>query len=374
MKSALLAGPIVALVAGGCAGPPSRFEYERAAMGTLARVVFYDDGEASADPTRGRERADAAAEAAFARIADLEARLSDWRDDSELAALARRVAAPDSVVPSGPIPVSDDLARVLAAAVGIAERSGGAFDPTVAPLVELWRRARRQGALPADAALSEARERVGFGNLRVDRAARTVELLRRGVKLDLGGIAKGDAAEQALAVLRDHGFERALVALGGDVVAGAPPPERSGAADGSGWIVALAEPGDGEGAAPRHAVRLAHAALSTSGDEWRFVEIGGRRFSHVVDPRTGLGLERRLLVSVLARDGATADALATAACVLGPEAGAALVEATPGAAARITTIDAGEVRACATSRWPPMMDAPSNREPAPRAAATGEPR
>jgi len=324
-----------------CSATLERFELSRPAMGTELRIVGY---------ATERARGETAARAAFERVAQLDALLSDWRDDSEVARLARRSA---ESAPSGPLPVSEDLWRLLVAAEELSERSDGAFDVTIGPLVQLWRRAGRQGALPDESALAAARAAAGFRRMQLDRPARTVEFRERGMRLDLGGIAKGYAADAALAVMRAHGVERALVALGGDVVAGAPPPGRSG------WIVALAGP-DGE--APRAALLVKEGAVSTSGDTYRFVEIAGRRFSHVVDPRTGLGLERRLLVSVLARDGATADALATAVSVLGPGPGLTLVAATQGAAARVVEFGSGAPRTCASSGWPPMMEPPSRDE------------
>lgn len=336
MKAALTSLVLALPAACAASGELQRFEFARPAMGTRFRIVLYA-GDA--------RRAEAAAAAAFARIDELEARLSDWREESELSRLSRRS---DEAAPAGPIEVSADLARVLAAAQRLARATGGAFDPTVGPMVALWRRARRQGELPDDAALARARAAVGHEKLRVDEARREVVLGARGMRLDLGGIAKGDALDQALAVVRSHGLERALLVGGGDVRAGAPPPGRSG------WTVALAEP---DGSEPLHSVELAHAALSTSGDHYQFVEIGGKRWSHVLDPRTGLGVTSRALASVLAPEGATADALATAACVLAADDALARIAGIEGAAARIVVERDGAFTACASERWPPMMPA-----------------
>lgn len=130
------------------------------------------------------------------------------------------------------------------------------------------------------------------------------------MRLDLGGIAKGFAADAMLTALAEQGIASALIAAGGDVRAGAPPPGRSG------WGVRLATlNGKGE------VRRVCNAALSTSGDLEQYVEIGGTRYSHIVDPATGLGLTRRISASVLAPSGALADGLATALSVLGPERG-----------------------------------------------------
>ena len=273
-------------------------------MGIEARIVLYAPGE---------EAAARAARAGFARIALLDSLLSDYRVDSELNRLSAASGGP-------PVRVSEELFFVLSRAQEIARLSDGAFDVTSGPLVRLWREARRTGVLPSPEQRREASARSGWSYLVLDSAARTARLLRPGMQLDLGGIAKGYAADEALAALRAEGVERALVELGGDIVAGAPPPGAGG------WRVALF---DAAGSAPWPP--LAHAALSTSGDTEQFVEIGGVRYSHVVDPATGLGLTGRVAASVLAPDGITADALSTALTVLGVERGEAVAARFPGA-------------------------------------------
>jgi thiamine biosynthesis lipoprotein len=235
--------------------------------------------------------------------------MSDYRDDSEIAELARRAGGPAQ-------PVSPDLFRVLEKAVAIAEASDGAFDPTVGPLVALWRAARRDRRLPDSAALEEARKRTGVGHLELNGGIRTVTM-PHGARLDLGGIGKGFACDEAVRVLRDLGYPHALVSLAGDVVAGDPPPGQAA------WSVAIGKGGRTE--------PVANAGISTSGDAEQFVEIGGVRYSHILDPRTGLGLTGSTSATVIASDGMTADALATAACVLGEEKGRALVNRYPGA-------------------------------------------
>lgn len=234
--------------------------------------------------------------------------MSDYRPSSELMRLGRHEAGT-------PVPVSEELFTVLSRAQQFAERSGGAFDVTTGPLVRLWREARRSGVLPDSAALDEARRRVGWQKLRLDPERRTVTLAVPGMQLDLGGIAKGHAADEALAVLREHGVDRALIEIGGDVRVGAPPPGEAG------WEVEVAY-----AEAPHRRASLAESAISTSGDTEQFVEIGGRRYSHVVDPRTGLGLTSRVAATVIAPDAFTSDPLSTLLTVLGPEAGRAYAE------------------------------------------------
>lgn len=296
----------------GCAAPPlERHEYEDAAMGTLFRIVLYAES---------RERADAAAQAAFEKVHELDARLSDYREESELSRLS--AASGDGELHS----VSEDLWRVLTLALEVAEESDGAFDVTAGPVIGLWRRARRQGELPDAARLEKALEATGWRHVRLDPRARAVELERPGMKLDFGGIAKGYALDAALDVLAEHEIERALVDGGGDVaVRRAPPGER-------GWRVEIRPLGD---EAASVALVLENAAVATSGDAFQALVVDGVRYSHIVDPRTGRALSTRASASVVARDGALSDALATATCVLGPEAGLALCERR-GAEARVT--------------------------------------
>ena len=156
------------------------------------------------------------------------------------------------------------------------------------------------------------------------------------MRLDLGGIAKGYAADEALRVLCTRGIDRALVDAGGDVVIGDPPPGRIG------WRIGIA-PLEVDGAPSRY-LTLAQSAIATSGDAFQFVEIGGQRYSHIVDPRTGFGLNHRQSVTVRARDGITADSLATAVSVLGPEEGLQLIKATGGARALIVEVVDGNVK------------------------------
>lgn len=277
---------------------PLRFEYRQQHMGVEARVVLYAASE---------ESATAAARAAFARIAVLDSLLSDYRVDSELSRLSYRAGG-------APVPVGPELFLLLARAQEMARITDGAFDVTVGPLVQLWRGARRSGVLPTEAERREALARTGWRNLELDSASRTARLLREGMRLDLGGIAKGYAADEALRVLRAAGVESALVELGGDIVVGAPPPGTRG------WRIAVVDPDPAMPVGP-----LANAAISTSGDAEQFVVVGGERYSHIVDPRTGLGLRDRLAATVVAADGITADALSTALTVLGPEAGRELL-------------------------------------------------
>jgi FAD:protein FMN transferase len=318
----LLTGP------GALAGE-SRFVFEKAEMGVPFRVTLYAPDEATAK---------AAADAAFARVEALNRILSDYDPDSELSRLARTSGQGKAV------PVSDILWHVLERSQQLAEQTDGAFDITVGPLVNLWRRARRRGELPGAELLAEMRARVGYRHVRMDHQKRTVELLQPDMRLDVGGIAKGYAADEAIAVLRARGLPRALVAASGDIVAGDPPPGEAG------WRVQVAAL-DAPGAPPAEVLLLANRAVSTSGDAYQFVEIGGVRYSHIVDPRTGVGLTDHSLVTVIAGDGLTADGLDTAIDVLGPKRGLELLEQWPNAVARIARKPGAKVEAFESPNW-----------------------
>lgn len=315
----LPAGVLLALCMPGCvavraSSAGQRFEFESPSMGTTFRLVFYAPDEPSARR---------AAEAAFERIRGLDAALSDYDPSSELSLLSASSAEAGT---GGRVPASEDLLRVLCAAAEVSQATQGAFDVTVGPLVRLWRRAGRQAQLPSADRLAQALRSVGHDL--VELGPGWVELRAPDMRLDLGGIAKGYALDEALRVLAAHGIERALVDGGGDIAVSAPPPGTRG------WRVSLAISAR-ELDSPGPQVWLAHGACATSGDAFRHVEIDGVRYSHVLDPRSGLGLTTRRAATVLAPSGMQADAWASALCVLEPAQGLALVGRLPGVEARV---------------------------------------
>ena len=279
-------------------GPEVRVVDRRVVMGTPATIQVYAPDEAT-----GYE----ATRAAFARMAEIENALSDYRPRSEAMRLVERV---DEAVA-----LSSDLATALMRSVHWHRRSGGAFDPTIGPLSLLWRTARRDGVPPSAASIDFANDVVGLEKLDLDVEAGTVRCLTAGLRLDFGGIGKGMAADAGLEVLRAHGLVRALVDVGGDLVAGFPPPGEAG------WRVRIrtVEGDDGE------VVLLENGAIATSGDVEQFLEVERDgavvRLSHLLDPRTGRPVDTRREVTVLVRGGASpgadADALASCASVLG---------------------------------------------------------
>jgi thiamine biosynthesis lipoprotein len=290
------------------------FEAVEPHMGTLFRIRLY----AASEP-----QASAAFRAAFDRIGELDATLSDYKPESELNRICRIAAGI-------PTPISEDLFRVLAASQKLAEESGGAFDVTLGPVIRLWREARTRRKLPDAVALREARARCGYRKLRLNQAARTVTLDQAGMQLDVGGIAKGDAADQALAVLGRLGVHSALVAASGDLAfSDSPPGER-------GWKIGV-DSLDRAESDFTSVLYLRNAAVSTSGDTEQGVDIEGARYSHIIDPATGMGLTGRITVTIVAPRGIDADGMATAVSVLGAARGMSFVEQHAPTAALVIT-------------------------------------
>jgi thiamine biosynthesis lipoprotein len=303
--------------------------FERQMMGARFLIVCHAGDTAAAGK---------AAEAAFAIAGRIEAIASDYRPESELSCLA--------ATPAGsPVPVSPELFALLAHSRKMAAASGGAFDPSLGPLTRLWRETRKSGRLPEPDLLRAARESSGWQNFSLDPEARTIIFHKPGMAMDLGGAAKGHAVDLMLESLVAAGIPQAMVAAGGDIRLGDPPPEKAG------WRIALQS---FDLAAADEVLVLANAAVSTSGDLHQAVEIEGVRYSHILDPATGLGLTRRIAATVIADEAKLSDPLATAACVLGPEKGGVLRE-TPGVRElKIRTLqdDAASVRSEKASNPP----------------------
>lgn len=315
----LLTLALVMFVGSSCRSPqqPSqdlkleRFEFDDTQMGMAFRIVLYA-ADASAAHTASR--------AAFARIQALNQIFSDYETESELNLLSQQAGQEE------PVPLSPELWCVLERAQALARQTDGAFDVTIGPVTALWRKARREKRLPEAARLEAARSRVGYEKLLLDPTRQTARLVMKNMRLDLGGIAKGYALDAALRTLHEHGISRALVSGGGDIVVGDPPPGRAG------WRIELTSL-ESPRARPSRCLALARAAVATSGDLFQHLELGGQRYSHIVDPRTGLGLTDQSLVHVVAPDGMTADSLATALSVMNPGKQPELVAQWPGTAA-----------------------------------------
>jgi thiamine biosynthesis lipoprotein len=299
-QPALAVAAMVLAFVGSWAAPTSgegssRLEFEHEAMGTRFRLVVVDHDEA---------RARAAAERAFRRVDQLDESLSDNRFESDHRKLERSPIGMQVAVP-------DDLWEVLAEAQLIATATDGAFDVTVGALTRLWRWAARRQTEPSAERLLAARQTVGYRALELDETTRSVTIRRSGLRLDLGGIAKGYAVDEAFETLRAAGLRSILVDGGGDLRLGAPPPGSRG------WRVAVPTHGTGPGdALSWRSVLLSDISIATSGATYRSTGPDGR--SHVLNPRSGVGIRGDRIVTVMSKSASRADALASALSVLGP--------------------------------------------------------
>lgn len=277
-----------------------RFVFSRSAMGTTVRIVMYASGSATA-----------IAERAFLEIERVEAALSDYRAGSDVSRITAGAGGRPVTVP--------ELTRdALEAALRFAAETAGAFDPTIAPVVRLWREARKTGKAPSDASARKAFALVGYRGLELgDGHAR---LAKKGMALDLGGIGKGFACDRALSVLRASGITSAIVSAGGDFAVGDPPPGDPG------WWIRI------EGGPT---LTVSRCGISTSGASEQYVELGGTRYSHIIDPRNGKPVIGMGFVTIVAENATASDALATACSVLGRSEGLALAERRPNTEARI---------------------------------------
>jgi thiamine biosynthesis lipoprotein len=316
------------LVFTGCAGDPGPTALlERSAgdyaMGTALEVTLLGpdvrDLEASIDDV-------------FAEVSRIEALVSTWRPDSEVSRL-NAAAGGDA------LDLDPEVTALLAHAAGLSRETRGSFDVTVGPLVALWKDAEAQGRPPAPGALGRARDRVGPEHLRIETTPRGARVaLDAGSSLDLGGIAKGYALDRAREKLAP-GIRAALLSFGQSSAwaIGHPPDAR-------GWRL-LARAPDGGFAG---VLTLRDRALSVSGSFGQWREIAGRRYGHVLDPRSGQPLAAQRQALVVGDDATDAEALSKALLVLGPEEGIALVEAWSGAEALLLDADG---RSWRTQGW-----------------------
>ena len=228
-------------------------------------------------------------------------------DESLKATLRAAEAAPAAT----PVPANAVLVDATCRAAEMSRLTDGAFDCTAGPLVALWREARGAGVPPSSESISQALARVGHGHVHADRSRGTLQFDVRNMSLDFGGIGKGIASAAAVAAARHGGCDRVLVAVSGDVAAGAPPRGREG------WQVAIES---GLGTLEPCVVWLRDSALSTSGDAEQVLLHSGTRHSHIVDPRTGKAVTDAIAPTVWSTYPAVADAAATALSVLGVDA------------------------------------------------------
>ncbi len=309
--------PVAALADGEGDRPDSLItRSEGAIMGTRVTVSLWTDDEV---------RAAQASAAVFEEFRRIEALMTSWGDDSDVARINAAAGA-------RPVRVDAEVLGLIAEAQEVARASGGAFDITVGAFRGLWKFDHdKDGTIPAAAEVEARRPLVRWQDVKVNRRRRTVKLRRAGMRVTLGGIAKGYAVDRAVAILRERGFVDFLLQAGGDLyVAGRRGDRR--------WRVGVRDP-RGDSAASFAVTEVENQTFSTSGDYERSVIKDGVRYHHILDPATGRPATRSRSVTVMADDALTADAWSTALFVIGAERGLPMVEGMPGVEAVFVDAD-----------------------------------
>ena len=307
---------VFALLTGTAFAEDKTYQFSEPHMGSLCTIRLVAPDE---------QKAGGAAKAAFARVEQINQCASDYLPESEL---SRFNKAPDHQA----IPVSDDLFALMKKSVEVSKITDGAFDITCVYAVQNWRRAKRQKKLPTPEQTKHAVEMTDWRALVLDESKLTATKTKGGLMIDLGGIGKGYAASEALTILKKLGITRAIVAASGDMAIGDPPLGKDG------WDVSLRTFEKPEDADKLIHLRLKNCGVSTSGDLHQFLELDGKRYSHIIDPKTGLGMTERVACTVIAPDSATSDAFDTPLCLLGPEQGMKMLAKLPGVSARWVTL------------------------------------
>lgn len=302
LSGLLLITIVFCLLVSSCSNRDKVYKKSSLAMDTLITITV---------SSRSEKEADTALEKAFKEIARLDKLLNFFSRDSEVALINHSAG-------KRPVPVSKDTFEVIARALYAAEKTGGAFDPTIGAVMPLWDFVEKK--TPDRKLLKEQLALVGFKNVLLDKGKASVFLKKKGMKIDLGGLAKGYAADRAVEVLKENGIKAGIVAVAGDIKAFGLKP------DGTKWNVGIKNPraknGNDEISA---SVRLSGKAISTAGDYERFFLKDGVRYHHILDPQTGSPAGRCRAVSVIAKDGSLTDAFDTGIFVLGPEKGMKLL-------------------------------------------------
>lgn len=282
-----------------------RFSFQSYQMGSMFTIVLYAENDSIAN---------LASSAAFDRIEELNRIMSDYMENSEINHLSQSSGSGTSVK------ISDLLFEVLKESIWVSELTDGLFDVTAGPITQLWRSIRlmSEPEIPNETELTNLLERTGYHNIRLDSKNQTVELVKEGMQLDLGGIAKGYAADAALTVLKQFGINSALADAGGDISVSNAPPKRE-------YWETIVIGNQSENNPSYLILALNNMTAATSGDRYQYIEIDGLRYSHIINPKTGVGATDLIQATVIAEKGAHADALSTALTLMDPKKGIELI-------------------------------------------------
>jgi thiamine biosynthesis lipoprotein len=298
-----------------------KFVFEKPAMGSPFTISIFANDSANAAQ---------AAVAAFHCADSLNAIFSDYIDSREL----NRLNATSGQ--NRYVPVSAALFDILQYSMKAARLSHGSFDISMGPVVKLWRKARKEKKLPDANSLKKAMDKVGYRFIHLNEIQQSVWLEKKGMLLDLGGLGKGYVAQAALHVVQSKGFKSAMVNAGGKIAIGEAPPGRDG------WRIGITVPEEKEKLMPQ-LLLLKNTSVATSGDIYQHLDINGKRYSHIIDPKTGLGITWQRNVTVIAKDATISDWLATACSVLPEKESFELIKKFPGAALLIAEMKDGEL-------------------------------
>lgn len=285
--------------------PPSSqssnlFKYHQVAMGTVIEITLIADDE---------EAANKASLQAFQEIKRIETLMSPWLDSSDVTRINRSAGKER-------VKVSPETFEVIQKAQEISELSEGGFDITVGPLTELWRKAREKKIPPSVEDVKEKLGLVNFKNIGIDQEGK-VFLKKKGMAIDLGGIAKGYAVDRAFELLKSLGYRNLIINAGGDLRVG-------GLKNNQPWSIGIQNPRESQKILAR--ISVSDTAIATSGDYEKYFIYQGKRYHHIFNPKDGFPTEGSQSVTIITKDCITADGLATAVFVLGAEKGYSLCQ------------------------------------------------
>ena len=270
-----------------------RFQFSEYKMGAPFNIIFYHSDSAEALLV---------SKECFSIVDSLNNIFSDYSSSSEIGKLTLQS-------PLNNIRVSDELYQMIVLSKDAWKRSYKTFDITIGALTQLWRKAKAEKRFPSQKEIRQARDHTGFKNVGHDNVTKTISLKKQGIRLDFGGVVPGYAAQKVIDHLISKDILHALADASGDIVMSNPPPGKKG------WTIAINLP-DNETETWDKKLELHNCAVSTSGDIYRYIIHDGKKYSHIIDPRTGYGVTSQRNVTVIAKDGAAADWLATACSIL----------------------------------------------------------
>ena len=275
-------GAIILLVVCLSVSAQTRYQFSHPQMGTVFKIILYTNDSLSGVY---------ASQKAFLRLDELNLTLSDYREDSEINRLCRTSGTGEYVK------ISADLWQILQESLQAAQLSKGYFDVTIGPMTQLWRRMKRQKILPSSQQIAEARTKVGIENIAFKAKNQSVMLKKQGMRIDFGGIGKGFAEDEMMKVLKQNGIKAAMIEAGGNILVSDSPTDSP-----KGWEIII----------EKKKKYLKNCGISTSGDAYQFVEIGGQKYAHILDPKTGIGFTKPRQITVITKDGTSSDWLSTA--------------------------------------------------------------